>query len=146
MAEDNVLGPLYAKKSPGRSGYPRLVTITVPGANAQTAALFSAPFFIADAPYEVTEVIERHEQAGTDAGAVTLMVKKVPDGTAPAAGDDVLGSGLDLKATADTNQAGTLTTTLADKKLVAGDSLSLVPTGVLTNLLGVSVRVTLRRI
>jgi len=103
-------------------------------------------FFIADAPYQVTAVVERHAVAGNDAGAVTLMVKKVPSGTAKAAGTDVLASGINLKATADTNQAGTLHGTAANLQLAIGDALGVVPTGTLTTLDGVTVRVSLTRI
>ena len=84
--------------------------------------------------------------AGSDAGAVTLMVKKVPSGTARASGTDLLSAGLSLKATADTNVTGSLTATAGDKKLAAGDGLALVPTGTLTAVDAVTVTVELKRI
>ncbi len=89
-------------------------------------------------------VTERHAVAGNDAGAVTLMVKKVPSGTAKAAGTDMLSAGLDLKATANTNQSGSLHATTANITLANGDSIGLVPTGTLTTLDGVTVTCRLR--
>lgn len=144
--EDNILGPVFAKPSMGSSGERRTVSVRVPSDTAQAAANFTTPFFIAESAYEVVDVKERHEQAGNDAGAVTLMLKKVPSGTAPASGTNTLSAGINLKATADTNQSGSLSATTANKQLAVGDALSLVSTGVLTNLLGVTVTVTLRRI
>lgn len=98
-------------------------------------------------PYgsQVVSVRERHQTLGTDAGAVTLMLKKVPSGTAKAAGTDVLSAGLNLKSANDTNQSGTLSATPANLKLAAGDALALVTTGVLTAVDGVSVTVELKR-
>jgi hypothetical protein len=98
-------------------------------------------------PYgcEVVSVRERHQTAGSDAGAVTVMVKKVPSGTAKASGTDVLSAGISLKATADTVQTGSLHATAANKQLAAGDGLALVTTGVLTAVDGVSVTVELKR-
>lgn len=96
--------------------------------------------------YEVDYVVERHEVLGTDAGAVTLMVKKVPSGTAKAAGTDLLSAGISLKSAVDINNVGALHGTLANIQLNPGDSLALVPTGVLTAVAGLSVQVQLRRI
>lgn len=110
------------------------------------AADFDGLFFVADNAYEVESVTERHGTAGSDAGAVTLMVKKVPSGTAKAAGADVLSAGINLKAAADTNAAGALTATAANKKLAGGDALGLVPTGTLTAVDAVTVQVVLKRI
>lgn len=111
-----------------------------------SATDYDGLFFIADAPYEIVEVIERHAVAGSDTGSVTLMVKKVPSGTAKASGVDVLATGLDLKATANTNQRGTLHSTVANRRLDAGDALGVVPTGTLTGVDGVTVMVRLQRI
>lgn len=110
-------------------------------------------FFTADDPvgdgkavYQVVKVTERHETAGTDAGAVTVMLKKVPSGTAPSAGTDMLSAGINLKAAANTNQAGALSATLANLQLSAGDSLAVVTTGVLTSVAGVNLMVELKRV
>lgn len=119
--------------------------VTVPGAAAATAANYGV-FFIADKPYEVMSVRERHETAGTDASAVSLMVKKVASGAAPADGANVLAAGLNLKGTANTVAAGSLHGTLANRRLDVGDALALVPTGTLTALAGVAVTVELKRV
>jgi hypothetical protein len=103
-------------------------------------------FFIADRPYQVLSFREIHATAGTDGGAVTIMLTK-DDGTeAPGAGDDLLTAGLDAKGTANTLQTGTLTATSAFLLLAAGDRLSLDFAGTVTSLAGVVVSVVLRPI
>jgi hypothetical protein len=111
-----------------------------------SAGDYAGLFFIADQAFQVVGVTERHATAGSDGGAVTLMVKKVPSGTAKSAGTDVLSAGVSLKATADTNQAGTLHGTAANLQLAAGDALGLVLTGTPTAVAAVSVTVYLKRI
>jgi type IV secretory pathway VirB10-like protein len=91
-------------------------------------------------------VRERHATAGNDAGAVTTMLKKVPSGTAAGSGTDMLASGINLKATANTNQSGTLHATQANYQLAAGDGLACVLTGTPTTLAGMVVEVVLKRI
>jgi hypothetical protein len=136
-----------------------MVNAFVPGTSAATAGNYGV-FFTADSPitqidssaagtekvYEVVSVKERHETAGSDAGAVTLMLKKVPSGTAKGFGTDMLSAGINLKATADTIQTGALSATTANLRLAPGDSLALVTTGTLTALVGVHVQVELKRI
>lgn len=122
-----------------------VASVNVPGTAAATAGNYPV-FFVADAAYQVVSVQERHETAGADAGAVTVMLKKVPSGTAKASGTDTLSAGINLKATADTNQSGALHATVANYQLAAGDSLALVTTGTLTSVAGVTVSVELKRI
>lgn len=74
---------LSIMKQRGFSGVTKPVCYTIPGTSAATAANYTAPFFIADRPYLVLACTERHETLGTSGGAVTLMLKKVPSGTAP---------------------------------------------------------------
>lgn len=135
---------LTIRKNRGFFGVTLPVMTRVEGATAQTAANFTTPFFIANRPYQILEVIERHETAGTDGSAVTVMVKKTLSGTAPASGTDILTAGLSLKATANTNQSGVISR--AADTLAYGDSLTLVSTGTLTNLVGVTVYVLLKAI
>lgn len=111
-----------------------------------TATDFDGLFFVADAGYQVTAVRERHAVAGADAGAVTLMLKKVASGTAKASGTDMLSAGINMKATADTNQLGALSATPANTRLAAGDSMGVVPTGTLTSLDGVTLTVEMQRV
>lgn len=144
---------LRVLKRYGFMGVTNPVMVTIPGASAATAANYTAPFFIAHRTYLVVEVRERHETAGSDAGAVTVMLKKVPSGTAPASGTDLLTAGISLKATANTNQNSigtgatiTLVTSNSTRRLVKGDALSLVTTGTLTAVAGVTVQVILQAI
>lgn len=130
----------------GFFGYVEESTVRIQGTTAATAANYTAPFFIAEREYEIIEVFERHETAGSDANPVTVMLKKVPSGTAPASGTDTLTAGISLKATANTNQKGTVTQTIANRRIVRGDSLALVTTGTLTAVAGVTVRVVLKAI
>ncbi len=95
---------------------------------------------------EVIGVTERHQTLGTNGSAVTVMVAKVPSGTAKASGTDTLSAGISLKGTNDTNVSGTLHGTPANKQLAAGDALALVTTGTLTAVDGVTVTVELKRI
>ena len=150
---------IRVQKRDGFFGVTLPVMVRIPDTMAQTAANYTAPFFIAQRSYEVVEITERHELAGSDAGAVTLMVKKVPSGTAPASGYDILSAGINLKATANTNQTftsktstkiqqtyETATTNTPYRRLSDGDSLALVTTGTLTALKGVTVSVILKAI
>lgn len=117
----------------------------IAGTAAATAADYGA-IFQADHAMELIEFVERHEVAGSDADAVTLMLAKVPSGTAKAAGTDMLAAGLNLKAVADTNQVATLHATAGNRQLADGDAIALVPTGTLTAVAGLLVRATFRLI
>lgn len=122
----------------------KTVEAVVPGTSAATAANYGV-FFTAPFACKVTAIVERHATAGSDAGAVTVMLKKVASGTAASAGTDMLSAGISLKGTADTNAAGSLSATAANLLLAAGDSLALVTTGTLTAVAGVCVTVTLEK-
>jgi hypothetical protein len=117
----------------------------VAGTAAATAANYGI-FYVADRALILTAFTERHEVAGSDGGAVTLMLAKVPSGTAKGAGTDMLAAGVNLKAAADTNQAGALHATPANYTLAAGDALALVPSGTLTAVAGVTARAVLKRV
>lgn len=123
---------------------PRVIPVifNIPG--GVLAADYDGVPFIADKAYEVVAVRQRHLVAGSDAGAVTLMLKKVASGQAPSAGTDVLAAGINLKAVANTNQSPALHATQANRELAVGDGLALVPTGVLTAVDGVSLTAWLR--
>lgn len=107
---------------------------------------FDGRFFIADRAYEIVAVREQHQTLGTDGAAVTLMVKKVPSGTARASGTDTLAAGINMKATIDTVQSPALHATATNYQLAAGDSLATVLTGTGTSLDGVTVTVFLKKI
>ena len=71
------------------------------------------------------------------------MFKKVLSGTAPDSGTALLASTIATSGTADTNTAGTLSSTAATLELAAGDSLQLVDSGTLTSLVDLEVTVGL---
>ena len=93
-------------------------------------------FFTATRKYRARGLTARVTVAGTDAGAVTAVVRKVASGTAIGSGTLLHTGTINLKGTADTNQVLTLSTTAADLELAAGDSLVLDFTGVLTGATG----------
>lgn len=98
-------------------------------------------FFIAPFSVEVTGFFEVHQVAGTDGSAVTLQLEKLTSGQALDAGATLLDSTINLKATKDTVQEGTLTTTRLDLVLEKGDRLALKDSGTLTGLENVVVYV-----
>ncbi len=119
------------------------VILRIAGADAQSSAMFSTPFFVADRDYEVVEVKERHEVAATDG---SLDILKVPDGTAPTSGTSVLASALALTGTANTLQSGVVATSDGARTLKEGDTLAGRATGLLTSLVGETVYIQLRAI
>jgi|TARA_Y100000310_G_scaffold158782_1_gene158225 hypothetical protein len=101
------------------------------------AASVDDRFMTANRPWRVIGVRATVTVAGSDGSAVTAEVEKVPSGTAIASGVDIATATFNLKGTANTVQAGTLTSTDADLDLVAGDSLAVDFTGTLTAATGV---------
>jgi hypothetical protein len=75
--------------------------------------------------------------AGTDAGAVTVAVKKAASGTSTSSGTAVHSSTANLKGTIHTNQTLTLSTTASDLEIPAGTSLGVDFTGTMTAAVGV---------
>lgn len=116
------------------------VSHTIQGTAAATGTNYGV-FWIVPVACVITAFEEVHQTAGSDAGAVTVTLEKLSGTTAPDAGDVVLSTALSLKATADTVQAGVLTTTLAYRTLDAGDRLCLKDSGTLTAVANVTVRV-----
>jgi len=102
-------------------------------AEPQTAANYGV-FWIAPFPCTVTKVQEVHRVAGSDGGAVTLDIEKLTAAEAAGAGVSTLSSQINLKATANTVQDGSLHTTLSNRQLLAGDRLAANDTGTLTAL------------
>ena len=118
-----------------------VVRHSLPGTSAATAANYGV-FFIAPYKCKVLRIQERHRTLGTDGGAVTLNVEKVPSGTAEGGGT-AIATAVSLKATVDTNQTYTLSTTEASTELAAGDALALTDAGTLTAVADVTVTVEL---
>ena len=94
-------------------------------------------FFVATRAMRVVGVTVRPTVAGTDAGAVTAEIRKVPSGTAIASGTVVHASTANLKGTVNTNQNLALSATPANSRLAAGDALAVDFTGALTSATGV---------
>jgi hypothetical protein len=94
-------------------------------------------FFVANRAYVVKAITGRPTVAGTDAGAVTAVVKKAASGTASASGTALHSSTYNLKGTIHTNQSLTLSTTASDLQIAAGTSIGIDFTGVLTAAVGV---------
>lgn len=92
-------------------------------------------FFVADRAYRIENIRARVEVAGTDAGAVTAIVKKAASGTAITAGTAVHTGSINLKGTAATNQALTNAAEAA-RTLAAGDAVGFDLTGVMTAAVG----------
>lgn len=96
------------------------------------AASVDKIFFVATRKVRVKAITGRVTAAGTDVGAVTAVIRKVPSGTAIGSGTALHSGSFNLKGTADTNQTLTLSTTSSDLDLAAGDALASDFTGVLT--------------
>jgi hypothetical protein len=101
--------------------------------------------FVADDNYEVTRVVVVPKTAGTDAGAVTLMIEKASGTTNIGSGTDILSATLDLKGTANTLQTGSLSATKSDYQLTTNDRLGVDVTGTLTAAVGM-VQINLKRL
>jgi hypothetical protein len=118
----------YQSKS--RQSFVFVVTAPLLAANVDNYVYtFSRPGKIVDARINLTV-------AGSDGGAVTLNIRKCAAGTAPASGTSVLASTVDLKSTAATPVAATLSSTSSVLLFEAGDSVSFDYTGTLTALVG----------
>ena len=119
----------YTGASDG-TGSPESATATY---NASSVDL---TFYVAPRAMLVTGINCRPTVAGTDAGAVTAVIRKVPSGTAITSGTALHSSSFNLKGTANTNQALTLSTTGSNLLLAAGDALAVDFTGTLTSATG----------
>lgn len=113
-------------------------------------AMVDQSFFLATQAYQVTKVRFVHAVAESTAASLYVQLVKDTGTSAPGAGTDLLTNntnvGFDCKATANTVQTGTLTATTASLQLAAGDRLSVDFTAAATELVGVTITVTLKRI
>lgn len=92
--------------------------------------------FVATRAYVVQGISGVPLVAGTDAGAVTAAVVKASGTTAVTAGTALHSGSFNLKGTANTNQALTLSTTSGVVAIAAGDRIGVDFTGVLTSATG----------
>jgi hypothetical protein len=93
--------------------------------------------FVATRSYIVKAITGRPTVAGTDGSAVTAVIKKAASATAITAGTALHSSTFNVKGTADTIQALTLSTTASDLVIPAGTAIGIDFTGTLTSATGV---------
>jgi len=136
----------------------QIAQVSLPGATAAVAAnygvFFTAPLIninrlngATPGPvWQISDVRVRFETAGTDGGGASVMLVRVPSGTAKSAGSNCLAAGVNLQGTINTNADAAVNATLANIQLYDGDSLALVPTGTLTAVGGLSATVEMFRI
>lgn len=105
-------------------------------ASPYTAASVDQVIFTAARACLVTGIIGRPDTAGTDAGAVTATVRKVPSGTVLTGGTALHTGTFNLKGTINVNQVLALSTTEGALRLAAGDSVVVDFTGILTTAAG----------
>ena len=113
------------------------------------AGTLSTPiFFVAQRPYKIMEIRERHSAANV--GALSVQIKKVPSGTSVANGTSVLVTGFNLTSTANTNKLGVVNRNKAQGNnydtLLENDCLALVYTGTPLAVRDMHVSVLLRSI
>ena len=113
-----------------------IAALTVPLVSfPYTADAVDQAIFTASGGWVLTSVVLTPTVAGTGEGAATVMVKLCDSAEAPASGDAMLNSTLDLEGTIHTPQAGALTTytgvSVPNGKIVALDF-----TGTLTSSVG----------
>lgn len=101
------------------------------------ANVINLPFFVADRPYIALAVNARILVAGTNGGAVTAQIRRVPNNTAVSGGTAIHSGTINLKGTVDQVQEMTMVTTASSINLVKGNSLGFDLTGVATSARGV---------
>ncbi len=102
-----------------------------------TASSVDKVAFVATRRYVVHGITGRPTVAGTDGSAVTAVIKKAASATAITSGTALHSSTYNLKGTADTIQALTLSTTASDLEIPAGTCIGIDFTGTLTSATGV---------
>ena len=115
-------------------------TAKVQGTSAATSGNYGI-FATVRYPIQILRVVERHEVIGSDAGAVTLDVVIVDNGSAISTGTSILASTFDLKGTANTLQIKEKRTLSSTRLVEPNQSLALETSGTLTAVAGVSVTV-----
>jgi hypothetical protein len=100
--------------------------------------------FIANRAYQVTAVRAVWSHVGGSSAAA--MIEKLTGTTAPGSGTAILTSAFDLTTTANTVRTGTLSGTVGNLQLAAGDRLGVKLSGTLTALTGLNVTIHLKPI
>lgn len=101
------------------------------------AASVDKVFFVANRAMKVKAIHSRVTVAGTDAGAVSAVIRRIANGVAVTAGVVQNTGSIDLKGAADTIQTLGLSAVIGALDVAAGDSFSIDFTGVLTSATGV---------
>lgn len=114
-----------------------LICHTIQGTAALTASNYGV-FFIAPKPCVVLQVKEVHQVAGTDSGSVLVNIEKLTGTQALDAGVLVMSTAISLKATANSVQNGSMSPTIANRRLAEGDRLAVKDTGTLTSVSNVT--------
>ena len=92
--------------------------------------------FVATRSYIVKSITGRPTVAGTDGSAATAAIKKAASGTAITSGTALHSGTYDMKGTANTVQALTVSTTATDLQIPAGTAIGIDFTGTLTSATG----------
>jgi len=120
--------------------YGKYITHSLFGTTAQTATNYGI-IFVARHPIEIMRITETHSTAGSDAGTVTLDVKKAGSGVAIASGVTLLTSTFNLKSTANTPVYKEGKNLSINRKLKEGDRIGLITSGTLTSLTDVQITI-----
>ncbi len=115
--------------------------LTIPFSLVSTLPATAANYgiiFTADRPWRLIAAHKVQTVNGSDAGAVTLDIEKLPTGTALDSGVSMLASTFDLKTGVVNDRSVGPTATAADARLNPGDSVALKDTGVLTAVAGLA--------
>lgn len=108
---------------------------------ATSAQLLSQRFWIADQAYTIKGASLIYATA--NGAAMTAQIVKVADGNAITSNSAIQSGSFDMNTTTNTAQSATLSGSLKDLQVVAGDTLAIIFTGTLTSLAGVQVTITL---
>lgn len=100
-----------------------------------TASLVTQFIYVASRAVRVKDITGRTRVAGSG-GACTIAFFKAPSGTAVGSGTALHSGSFNLVGTADTNQTLSLSATLTDLALAAGDAIGYVLTGTPTSAVG----------
>lgn len=134
--QGGAIQPGQAENQQNKDGF--YLNYTLGGTLPQTAADYSY-IITARWAFQIVRVTEKHEVAGTDAGAVTLDVLIVNDGSAISTGASVLKAPMSLKTAANTTQFFEKTTLSNARVIKPNQSIGLKTAGTLTSLAGVCV-------
>lgn len=114
--------------------------VWVPGTSAATSTNYGR-FITLKQPIQILRIQEIHETAGSDAGAVTLDVVVVSNGSAISTGTSLLASTFNLKSTADTLVTKQKRDLSSARTIAPTQSIALKTSGTLTAVAGVMVTV-----